>query len=432
MGWGMEKQPRSTLHLNTPASELVFEPSSPTNQAATLKQLGSWRVALLIVFVMFFYLTCFFLAHFVHLPFTSGIGNFSAPHSAHAAASFYIAPIGTAQISGGAHFIYLANAWLAGHLYVTAPPARMSGDYTFWHGHWYVAFPPLPALFFLPLVAIFHFSHQFELSLSVELFFSLLNVSLIFLLLYRMVKKGVVQLPFSSLAWLFIFFTCGTALLYVSMQATVWILLAFPCYLLLIFLSEPKKSWQLVKPYAVFCGILAIFVGGMLLYNLARFGSLLDFGYQSMNVSPRVAPSLAEYGQFNLHFLPTNFFYMLLQPPQILTVLPYIRFDPVGTGIFWTMPALYPVFRSFFVRSHSYLTWSLLAGCLLPMCAHLLYFNTGWYQFGYRFFLDVLPFAFLLAVLGFHERLRWYEKAVIILAIGLNIWGWFEYTYFSP
>ncbi|GER90348.1 hypothetical protein KDW_45100 [Dictyobacter vulcani] len=464
----MGKQSRSTIHLNTPANERTFESLLQTDQAITLKLLGSWRAILLIVFVALFYLACFFLTHFVHLPFTFE----KAHHSSLVASSFYITPLGTTQIYSGAHFIYLANAWLAGHLYVASPPPGMSGDYTFWHGHWYVAFPPLPALFFLPLVAIFHFSHQFALSVSVELFFSLLNVGLMFLLLYRMVEKGVVQLSFSSLAWLFIFFACGTELFYVSMQATVWflahviattflllhvleligkrrawlaavwlglaalsrstVLLVFPCYLLLVFLSEPKKSWQLLKPYVVFCGILGIFVGGMLLYNLARFGSLLDFGYQSMNVSPRVAPGLAEYGQFNLHFLPTNFFYMLIQPPQILTMLPYIRFDPTGTGIFWTMPALYPLFRTFFVRSHSYLTWSLLAGCLLPIGAHLLYFNTGWYQFGYRFFLDVLPLAFLLAVLGFHQRLQWYEKAVIILSIGLNIWGWFEYIYFSP
>ncbi|GCE30800.1 hypothetical protein KDA_62840 [Dictyobacter alpinus] len=289
-----------------------------------------------------------------------------------------------------------------------------------------------------------------------------------FFLLHRMVAKGLIHLSFPSFAWLFVFFTCGTELLYVSMQATVWFLahliattflllylleligkrrswliafwlgtaalsrsttlLAFPSSLLLIFLLERQKPLLLLKQCLIFGGVLAIFVGGMMLYNLARFGSLLEFGYSSMYVNARLVPNLTKYGQFNLHFLPTNFYYMLIQPPHILAMLPYIRFDPFGTGIFWTMPALYPLFRTFFMRPRSYLAWSLLAGCPLPIVAHLLYFNTGWYQFGYRFFLDVIPLVFLLAVLGFHERLRGYEKLVIVLSIGINIWGWFAYT----
>lgn len=32
------------------------------------------------------------------------------------------------------------------------------------------------------------------------------------------------------------------------------------------------------------------------------------------------------------------------------------------------------------------LATALLASCLLPMVFLLMYFNTGWYQFGYRFF----------------------------------------------
>src|SRR5947207_2501890 len=52
------------------------------------------------------------------------------------------------------HFVYLADGWLHGHLYLnTVPPS--TADYTFQNGHWWVAFPPLPAILMLPLVAIF-------------------------------------------------------------------------------------------------------------------------------------------------------------------------------------------------------------------------------------------------------------------------------------
>ncbi|GCE09698.1 hypothetical protein [Dictyobacter aurantiacus] len=402
-----------------------------------------------------------FCVHFVHARFPIG----HHPHEAAPAISFSIAP----EVYSGQHFIYLANGWLQGHLYVNAPPPHDAGDYTFWHGHWYVAFPPLPAVFFLPLVAIFHYSHQFAMSVGVEFTFGIANIVLAFLVLRRLVEQGVVKLSFSSVAWLLAFFVFGTELLYVSMQASVWFLahviattflllyvlelldkrrswllacwlgfaalsrstalLIFPCYLLLTFLEERRQTWLMLKKYATFGVVLALFVVGMLFYNLLRFGSWLDFGYLSMNVSPRVADGLHQYGQFNVHFLTTNFYYMLIEPPMPMLSPPFVLFNPVGTGIFWTMPALYSMVRTFVVRPRSYLAWSLLAGAVLPLVAHLLYFNTGWFQFGYRFFVDILPLAFVLAVMGFHTRLRWYEWGLILLSIVINIWGLLEYTY---
>ncbi|GHO85352.1 hypothetical protein [Dictyobacter formicarum] len=429
--------------------------------------LRSWHSLVLVILVCLFFALLTFCAHFVHIKFPYENPPYPSPYNPTptSAARVYIAP----QVYSGEHFIYLANGWLQGHLYVDAPSPADASDYTFWHGHWYVAFPPLPAVFFLPLVAIFHYSNQFAMSVGVELAFGIVNCMLVFLVLRRLVEKRLVELSFSSVAWLLVFFVFGTELLYVSMQASVWFLahviattflllhvlellgkrrgwlaafwlglaalsrstalLAFPCYLLLVYLEERRHTWLLLRKCSAFCAVLALFVGGMLLYNLARFGSWLDFGYMSMNVSPRVADGLHQYGQFNLHFLATNFYYMLIQPPQLLPGWPFVLFDPMGTGIFWTMPALYSMVRTFLVRPRNYLAWSLLAGCILPLIALFLYYNTGWFQFGYRFFVDILPLAFILAVMGFHARLRWYEQCFILLSIGINVWGLFEYTY---
>ena len=62
----------------------------------------------------------------------------------------------------------------------------------------------------------------------------------------------------------------------------------------------------------------------------------------------------------------------------------------------------------------------------------LVYFNTGWYQFGYRFILDFLPFALLLAVLGMRAVPGWREKLLIVLSVAMNVWGFVVFTFFHP
>jgi len=53
----------------------------------------------------------------------------------------------------------------------------------------------------------------------------------------------------------------------------------------------------------------------------------------------------------------------------------------------------------------------------------LLYFNTGSYQFGYRFALDWLPLGVLLVGLGVGRRLRWWGRALIIGSVLMHLWG---------
>ena len=73
------------------------------------------------------------------------------------------------------HFIYLADGWLHGHLYLHNIPPDTE-DYTLHNGHWYVAFPPLPAVLLLPLVAIFHLTYQGIISLVFSVSIGILNI----------------------------------------------------------------------------------------------------------------------------------------------------------------------------------------------------------------------------------------------------------------
>jgi hypothetical protein len=52
----------------------------------------------------------------------------------------------------------------------------------------------------------------------------------------------------------------------------------------------------------------------------------------------------------------------------------------------------------------------------------LLYQNSGYYQFGYRFSLDYLVFLVMLLAVG-SRRLSWIWKTLMVLAIGINLFG---------
>ena len=372
-------------------------------------------------------------------------------------------------VGGGSHFVLLADGWLHGHLYIVGTPPATS-DFTNYHGHWYVAFPPLPAVLMLPLVAIFHRSYQAVITLVFSVGMGVLNIWLMQQVLLRLVRKHLLGGTFGTMTWLLVCFALGTELFYATMKGSVWFvahvvattflllyicellgkqrswvaaillglaslsrsttLLAFPFFLVWTLAQHRKKPLVLLQNWTTFGSVLGVFLVGMLLYNYARFGSPLDFGYNSMLVNPLVGDNLHGYGQFSTHFLATNVRFMLLEPPKLLATFPYVSFNPYGTSIFLTMPILFFVVLGF--RKFRGFASSLLAGCVLPIGAVLLYFNTGWYQFGYRFALDFLPFLFVLAAMGMPERSTWYVKTLIILSVLLNVWGYIVFTYARP
>ena len=49
-------------------------------------------------------------------------------------------------------------------------------------------------------------------------------------------------------------------------------------------------------------------------------------------------------------------------------------------------------------------TWALLLAAVLVLIPTLLYYGGGWLQFGYRYFLDSIPFVWALAVMGIARK----------------------------
>ena len=67
---------------------------------------------------------------------------------------------------------------------------------------------------------------------------------------------------------------------------------------------------------------------------------------------------------------------------------------------------------------------------MLLVTVLLLYYNTGWVQFGYRFSLDFMTPVLVLLAIGAGQRVSSPMRFLIILSVLVNLWGvWWFNTY---
>jgi hypothetical protein len=68
--------------------------------------------------------------------------------------------------------------------------------------------------------------------------------------------------------------------------------------------------------------------------------------------------------------------------------------------------------------------WAAVALTALPL---MTYYNTGWYQFGYRLALEVMPMLWILMAIGAGERPHVGWRLAIVAGVAVNWWGlaWF-------
>jgi hypothetical protein len=372
------------------------------------------------------------------------------------------------------HFVYLAESFLHGHLdllHVPNPPY----DLTCFEGRWYVSFPPLPALLMLPLVALRGLAVS-DIAFSVVV--GALSVSLFCLVLARL---GIRDLGFGL--WLCVLLGLGTPLWYCAALGSVWytahvvavactclyalevvgenrpvlaglwlglgflarapVLLAFPVSLV-PGLQKARNRREATRALLLFALGIAPALLGQAAYNWTRFGSPLEFGYRWMNSPGPLLERQVIWGQFSLRFLPENLYTLLIRPPLVSLAPLRVEPDPWGMGLLLTCPALLLTLGGTLamvrqrlsgrrhlgspgaapgplaVRSLRLGLWLAVALVQVPS---LLYFNTGSYQFGYRFALDWLPLGVLLAVPGTGGRLRWWGKALIVASVLMHLWG---------
>ena len=69
------------------------------------------------------------------------------------------------------------------------------------------------------------------------------------------------------------------------------------------------------------------------------------------------------------------------------------------------------------------------AAVLVLYLLMLLYYGGGWFQFGYRYFLDSIPFVWALAVMGIAARgsIKWWGWLLILWGVAVGAFGtWWD------
>ena len=152
-------------------------------------------------------------------------------------------------------------------------------------------------------------------------------------------------------------------------------------------------------------------------FNLARFGEITEFGHRYLEV--RQQAHIEEFGLFNLRYLPRNLAAALTLLPSVSSQWPFLSISGHGLALWFPSPALLWLLRP---AKRGPLHRPLWITVALVALWTLLYQNTGWFQFGYRFSLDYM--VFLIALLAVGERpLGRIFRTLVIVGIVISLFG---------
>ena len=156
-------------------------------------------------------------------------------------------------------------------------------------------------------------------------------------------------------------------------------------------------------------------------YNLARFGSPLESGY-ALATLPEWLENQRKLGLFALAHVRMNVDYLFLKLPAFTAEFPYFRPDGLGMSVLFTSPGLLLAARAPWRDARS---WILLLAAVLVLIPTLLYYGGGWLQYGYRYFLDSIPFIWALVAMGIVRRgeTPWWGWTLILWGVLVGLGG---------
>ena len=335
--------------------------------------------------------------------------------------------------------------------------------------HHFVSFPPGPAVLMLPFVAIWHYHFH-------DVLFTLLFAAGAALFLFAMLgllrREGYSALRERDRYVLTALFVFGTVFHFSAIRGQVWfsalifgvffhmgylyfalglrrpflaglflafgfatrVTLLFPALFMglqVLLVRRPWDragiGWRLRKVAWFALPTLAAGVG-LMLYNYARFESVFEFGHRFLLDGTR--DSIVDHGLFSPWFLPGNLAAAFTNVPQITATWPYIRISGHGISLFATTPVFFYLLwprrgdeageaLDRYRWPMRRILWLTVAVTALP---GLLYQNTGWFQFGYRFGLDYLPLLFVLLALDRRPR-GWLFYTLVAVSIAVSTFG---------
>jgi hypothetical protein len=372
------------------------------------------------------------------------------------------------------HFALLADAWLHGRLDLGGPPPGYTGgnDFAMYGDRWFVSFPPFPAVLIAPFVKL----SGGAAATRDGLFFGLLTgvgPAVLFLALDKLSRTRRSRRTEGENAALALIFALGTVYWFSAVQGTVWFAahvvgvalasiylyacidaehpflagLALGCgfatrtslgFAFPLFLYESWRAASRSDPpaeaglaprvggadartlfdrLAIFAAPAAAVLAVLFWHNRARFGDPFEFGHKWLAIAWR--GRIEKWGLESYHYLGRNL-------AVVLTSLPYTKVSGApfqinvhGLALWITSPfyawAIWPK------RTGGYF-WALAATAACVAAPSLLYQNSGWIQFGYRFSNDFAPFLMAMLAVG-RRRLSAPFWACAAFAVVVNAFG---------
>ncbi len=378
--------------------------------------------------------------------------------------------------AGRGDLFYLADAFLHGR---TAIDVRL-GPYDVIpaaDGRFYVPFAPFPAVVLMPIVAIAGPVVADQLEPGINALLAAFGVGMCWWLLGRV---GVRRL--FDRGWLTVLFGFSTQILWVTTRGGVWhtghlvatiltlaclielfgqrrawlvglvagaaflsrapLALAVPFYALLLHPAPTAESIRAASSTAtgtagayvararaaipwrpwILLGLgVAPSVIAFFLYNQVRFGSATESGY-ALATLPEFLERQRAVGLFAIAHVPMNLDYFLWRLPQRIADPPFFRPDGLGMSVLFTSPGLLLAVRSDWRRPR---TWWLAGAAVAVLAPTLLYYGGGWLQYGYRYFLDAVPFVIALcgSAAAFREGVGPGWRALIAFGVSIGAAG---------
>jgi hypothetical protein len=415
-------------------------------------------------------------------------------------AGVYVAMLGS-RIEGPSpdnHFVHLALSFLHGQLGVLGNHPPGTNDWACFDSelqdvcassaftrptetqHWYVSFPPLPAVILLPVVAIWGERTRDPLFWAL---FAGLSPTFLYVLLRELSARGRSARSARENLTLTALFAFGTVFFFTAVQGAVWFAghvvacVLLPLYLLFsldakrpipagimlagIFMTRPpmaalvvvflvevlrtarrpnapevpssddagaarrllaflrgvawRETAKKIAPFAV----PILIVGGLAMWmNEARFGRLTEFGHRYLIIAWH--GRIERWGIFSYHYLSKNLAIFTSSLPWLTVHEPHVIISRHGLALWFTTPAL---LLTFFPKKRVDAQMvGLYLGAALVCVWDLLYQNSGWVQFGYRFSLDYMALLFVLIALGGRPFRSGFYIAMLF-AIVVNTFG---------
>ncbi len=343
------------------------------------------------------------------------------------------------------HYVYQSEAFLAGRVDLQDFPEYYH-DIVSYEGKDYLASPPMPAVVLLPAVAIWGVDVD---QVRISMLMGAISVALVWVLLGRLGVEGrkrwllIALFGLGTVHWEVA--TRGTTWLFAEVVAVFFLLLsliehsgrrrAFLVGLLLglsalsrlpvlmgsvFFLATLSQDEGFPRHPLQFLAGLAVPLAFFGYYNFIRFDSPLETGYLAHSYAAYFAADIERYGFFSLSYIPEHLYTLLLRPAEYISHFPFLRPSPEGMGILLTTPAVLYAARARFSEAVNLWAGVAVVAILLPT---LLWFSTGWVQFGYRYSLDFFPFLLILISSGMRSNLSKGIVAMVVLSIAVNLWG---------